>query len=299
MSKPFLKWIGGKNRIADFIGKKILSCQKNMIEKNKRYHKSQQTRFVEPFVGSAAISIQVCKHFDSILLADYNEDLINLYSILNTSNSASINNFIYQVTQNFREETHTKEKYYELRTLFNNTNISINPELRAALFVYLNRHGFNGMCRYNSTGGFNIPVGHYVNPPTPSIKEMVEFSNMLVEKNAELIFCSFEDVLKSSKHGDVVYCDPPYIPLSITSSFTAYTSDGFSNTQHQQLADLALSAKKRGACVLISNHHVKGVTDVLYKHATRPIVPFNVQRTVSAKVSSRKPVEEILAIYEP
>lgn len=277
MPKPFLKWIGGKQRVISNIVPHIDTCS--------------GTRFIEPFVGSAAIALQVHQNFNKLLLTDYNEDLINLYDVVK---SGDINKFIYGVSQYFRPETHTSSEYYRLREVFNSSSNALE---RSELFIYLNRHGFNGMCRYNATGGFNIPVGHYKNPPILPFKEIVEFSKMLKDTNTDLKYCSFEEVFKSIGAGDVVYCDPPYIPLNLTSSFTSYTSEGFNWTQQQQLADLARAARGKGACVLISNHYIKDVVPQLYHGAE--LVKFHVHRSIAAKASSRKQVEEVLAIFRP
>ena len=277
MSKPFLKWVGGKHKVINKIVPHINTCP--------------GTRFIEPFVGSAAISIQVHESFDRLLLADYNIDLINLYDLLKNGDAED---FADLTSQFFGADTHTPEMYYHLRKEFNTTQ---DPNLRAALFIYLNRHGFNGMCRYNASGGFNIPVGRYKNPPLFPRGQMLEFSKMLRDNDAELKFCSFEEIFPLVGEGDVVYCDPPYIAINATASFSSYTADGFTGEQQMQLADLAREARARGAHVLISNHYLEEIIPELYRGAELEIFP--VQRTISAKASSRKKVDEVLAIFRP
>ncbi len=277
MPKPFLKWVGGKHKVIKNIVPHIEKCQ--------------GTRFIEPFVGSAAISIQVHEQFDRLLLADYNVDLINLYDLLK---NGDVEDFIDLTSQFFGEDTHTSDMYYHLRKEFNNTN---DPILRAVLFIYLNRHGYNGMCRYNSSGGFNIPVGRYKTTPMFPKENMLEFSKMLKDNDAELKYCSFEDIFPMVGEGDVVYCDPPYIAINATASFSSYTADGFTGEQHVLLADLAREAQGRGAHVLISNHYLEEIIPDLYRGAELEIFP--VQRTISAKASSRKKVDEVLAIFKP
>lgn len=277
MPKPFLKWVGGKHRVIDRIVPHINTCP--------------GTRFIEPFVGSAAISIQVHADFDRLLLADYNLDLINLYDLLK---NGDVEDFIDLTSRFFDADTHTSDMYYHLRKEFNGTT---DPNIRAALFIYLNRHGFNGMCRYNASGGFNIPVGRYKNPPMFPKDAMLEFSKMLRDNDAELKYCSFEEVLRIAGAGDVVYCDPPYIAINATASFSSYTADGFTGEQQVLLADLAREAQGRGAHVLISNHYLEEIIPELYRGAELEIFP--VQRTISAKASSRKKVDEVLAIFRP
>lgn len=277
MPKPFLKWVGGKHKVIKNIVPHIQTCS--------------GTRFIEPFVGSAAISIQVHEQFEKLLLADFNFDLINLYDILKNGN---IEDFVELTSFFFGKNTHTKDMYYHLRTEFNTT---ADPLVRAALFIYLNRHGYNGMCRYNSKGVFNIPVGQYKTPPMFPREGMLEFSNMLRNSDAELKYCSFEEIFSSVGAGDVVYCDPPYIAISATSSFSSYTANGFTGEQQILLADLAREAQERGANVLISNHYLEKIIPDLYHGAE--LVVFPVQRTISAKASSRKRVDEVLAIFRP
>ena len=276
MPKPFLKWAGGKHRIRDKIVPHILDCN--------------GSRFIEPFTGSLAIPLHVYDKFDSLVVADYNADLINIYEILKDGDP---NEFLELVSGFFTEDTNDKDMYYHLRKEFNSTN---DPLIRSALFIYLNRHGFNGMCRYNSSGGFNIPFGKYKKPLLPS-NEILECSKILKENDFTLIQCSFELLFDEVTAGDVVYCDPPYIPIDATASFTSYTADGFTGEQQVQLADLARECQARGAHVLVSNHYLEDIIPELYHGAE--LITFPVQRFIAAKKENSKAVEEVLAIFHP
>ena len=144
MSKPFLKWAGGKYKLVPFI--------ETHIPTKKR------KRLIEPFSGSAALSLSL--DFERYLLNDINTDLIVLFSNLKTEKHS----FIDYAHSFFIPENNNEKKYYDLRDRFNHSTDTIE---RAALFVYLNRHAFNGLCRYNSKGCFNVPFGRYKSPYFP------------------------------------------------------------------------------------------------------------------------------------
>lgn len=147
MSKPFLKWAGGKSKLATFIESHIPS--------------KHRQRLVEPFAGSIALSLAL--EFEAYFLNDTNGDLIELYRVLKNEKQA----FIDYAYSFFTPENNQDSRFYELREQFNGSK---NTEERAALFIYLNRHAFNGLCRYNSKGGFNVPFGKYRAPYFPKVK---------------------------------------------------------------------------------------------------------------------------------
>lgn len=211
--RPFLKWAGGKYRLAQFIAQHIPA---------KDYQ-----RFIEPFAGSAALSLAF--EFESYLICDINPDLINLYQQLKHTGLE----FIDYAQSFFVAENNNAENYYDLRKQFNHTD---QPTKRAALFLYLNRHGFNGLCRYNRQGAFNVPFGRYKKPYFPR-QEMLHFWH----KSPRMQFkhCSFEQAFAQIKEKDLIYCDPPYVPLSVTASFTAYSKESFGPEQQLLLAELA------------------------------------------------------------
>lgn len=265
--KPFLKWAGGKFRVLPHIQK--------ILPKGKR--------LIEPFVGSGAVFLN--SNYDSYLLSDSNADLINLYNQIKQNGP----NFIKFTKSFFNGKYNTEEAFYEQRTLFNKTD---DIELKSALFVYLNRHCFNGLCRYNKKNEFNVPYGRYKKPYFPQL-EMNAFC--LQSKNATFITQDFRETMKSAKKGDVVYCDPPYVPISDTSNFTDYSSGGFDLVDQKDLIDLAAKLQIKKIPVLISNSDTKWTKDN-YKNAY--INYFDVQRFISANSSKRKKAGEILALFE-
>lgn len=191
----------------------------------------------------------------------------------------------------FRPENNDKESYIALRTAFNKTT---DQEKRAALFLYLNKHGFNGLCRYNASGGFNVPFGDMNSPKIPE-KEILIFSELL--SDADFRVQDFKSIISEAGLGDFLYCDPPYAPLTETASFASYAKSGFSEREHRELAISCEEAAQRGAYVIISNHDTP-FTREIYQNAS-DIISLDVTRSVSASGGSRKKAKEILSIMKP
>jgi DNA adenine methylase len=267
--RSILKWAGNKTRVIDEI---LL-----WLPTGKR--------LVEPFVGSAAVFSNT--EFPRYLLCDSNADLIGLYELLKKHGDA----LIEAARPLFTPETNTKQVYYALREEFNLRGTE--PLRHAALFLYLNRHGYNGLCRYNSKGGFNVPFGSRPKVYFPEA-EMRRFIQRV--KKASLRQQDFTRCLAESREGDVIYCDPPYIPLSDTASFTAYQQDDFSLTQQRQLAELARDCAARGIPVLISNHDTPLAREL---YADAQLFELQVQRHISCKGNNRGKAPELLAFFDP
>ncbi len=265
--RPFLKWAGNKFRILDHIEPLLPSGQ----------------RLIEPFAGSGALFLN--SEFEHYLLSDRNADLISLYNILKQDGRE----FIDYCSQYFINRNNQEKRYYRLREQFNHCDES---RLRAALFVYLNRHGYNGLCRYNAGGGFNVPFGRYKRPYFPA-KEMLSFHQKA--RRAEFLVSDFEQTMRQAQQGDVIYCDPPYVPLSASANFTSYSAGGFSLTDQTLLAELAKESVQRGIPVLISNHNTK-FTRQIYRPAKTKT--FQVQRYISCNGEKRNSAGEILALFK-
>ncbi|RCU45074.1 Dam family site-specific DNA-(adenine-N6)-methyltransferase [Corallincola luteus] len=266
--RAFLKWAGGKYGLVEEINRRLPSGD----------------TLVEPFVGAGSVFIN--SDYKNYRLNDINPDLIGLYQLLADQGDR----FIAAVKPLFSEQHNTPEAYYHWRQVFNQ---SADPELRSRLFLYLNRHGYNGLCRYNKKGAFNVPFGRYKRPYFPE-KEMAFFAEKA--KRATFTCMPFAEVMRATGPGDVVYCDPPYWPLSPTASFTSYHGAGFNRAEQESLALVAQEvSSKNGVPVLISNHEVTE-TRALYAPANLDIV--RVKRTISRNGSGRQKVSELLAFYE-
>ncbi len=264
---PFLKWAGGKRKIIDKI--------KALLPEGQR--------LIEPFCGSATVFLNT--DYSKNLIADTNKDVINIYHHLQQKETT----FVEYASQFFIPANNDADKYYEFRKTFNETD---NKQLRAALFLYLNKHGYNGLCRYNSSGGFNVPFGKYkkVSFPEAYIYEFIEKSN-----NAEFVNQDFETTMANAKQGDVIYCDPPYVLSNDSNSSFKYQKNGFSIEQQKKLAELAEELAKKGIPVLISNHFTD-FTKEIYKNSEQ--ITFGVKRTISCKGNDRQEASEVLALFK-
>lgn len=289
---PFLKWAGGKRRLVPFIAETLgvapsATCLplRNSTPSRERSQRRWK-RLIEPFAGSAAVSLALADAFDEIWLNDVNADLMNVYTVLRESPEE----YIEMTRALFSPETNNPETYYRLRDEFNRTR---SRQKRAALFLYLNRHGYNGLCRYNNVGEFNVPFGKYKRPyfPEAELRAAVD-----VLRKSNLTCLDFEEVMRQAGPGDVVYCDPPYVPLSATASFTDYAAGGFGPEDQERLVIAAEKASRRGAVVAISNHDTEWTRE-LYRNAE--VHYTQVRRSISANGQTRGEVREVLAVYWP
>ncbi|PJD95996.1 MAG: DNA adenine methylase [Legionella sp.] len=264
--RPFLKWAGSKYNCLN----EVLS----MLSPGKR--------LIEPFSGSGVIFMNT--DYPAYLMAEGNADLVFIFKILQEQGEA----FIDYCQQYFTPEKNDKEYYYEARHQFN--SLPLSPE-RAALFLYLNRHGYNGLCRYNSKGIYNVPFGLYVKPYFPR-KEMLYFHQKC--KNTEFLHHDFRDTFRLAEPGDVIYCDPPYVPVNDKTKPLPYLKKQFNEADQIELAALAEESATRGIRVLISNHDTL-FTRKHYQKAT--IKSFPVARWISCQTQLRQPVKELLALF--
>jgi len=266
-NRAFLKWAGGKYPLVDDI---------------KRYLPVGDC-LIEPFVGAGSVFLNT--DYDAYILADINSDLINLYNIVKTRHEE----FIRDARELFTPEFNQSERFYELRAEFNACK---DIYRRSLLFLYLNRHCYNGLCRYNLSGSFNVPFGRYKKPYFPE-DELYWFSEKA--QNAQFVCEHYQQTLEKAQRGSVVYCDPPYVPLSATANFTAYHTNSFSLADQQNLARLAeqLLADQQ-VPVLISNHDTELTRD-WYSAATLHVV--TARRTISSNILQRSKVTELLALY--
>jgi len=265
-----LKWAGGKKKVINDIASLLPT-------KGKK-------RLVEPFVGGGSVFLNL--EFDEYLLVDMNKDLISLFNFIKSQPTQ----FISDAAKFFNSDNNQLEQYYEFRRQFNQ---STDAYERSLLFLYLNRHGYNGLCRYNKSGGYNVPFGRYKHPYFPE-KELEYFSEKA--QKATFIQGDFETAFSQLNADDVVYCDPPYSPINRTSNFTAYAGNSFTDEDQQRLVRCAEVAKSKGVPTLISNHYVD-FTRELYKGSTKHKL-FQVQRSISQKGKGRIKVKEILALYK-
>lgn len=265
--RAFLKWAGGKYALADAIRRVLPPGEK----------------LIEPFVGAGSVFLNT--DYDQYLLNDINADLINLYRTLKRRPRS----YIADARELFVNQTNTADAFYQLRAEF---NASTDIYERSLLFLYLNRHGYNGLCRYNASGGFNVPFGRYKRPYFPEAE--LEF---FAEKSRKATFtCEpFEHSFRRARKGSVVYCDPPYLPLSPTANFTSYTARGFGYDEQSLLAQKARqAAQNRQIPVVLSNHDTYEARH-LYQGAE--LTRLQVNRFISQNGATRRKVPELLAYF--
>lgn len=266
VTRPFLKWAGNKYRLLDKI-KLVLP---------------EGRRLIEPFSGAAATFLNT--DYRRTWLNDLNVDLINVYRHL----SENENDFINFSESFFTPKNNQEKRYYQLREHFNSTQDGLE---KSALFLYLNRHSYNGLCRYNRKGGFNAPFGRYKKPYFP--KQQLEFFAGKT-KSLKLTHQSFEKVMLKAKTGDVVYCDPPYVPLTTTANFTQYSYKSFVKEDQERLAELANELSAKGIPVIVSNHDTPFTRKI---YAGAKINKFTVPRYISCKGNQRVAAKELLAVF--
>lgn len=265
--RPVLKWAGGKARLLPDILERL---------------PSEISTYYEPFVGSGAVFFALAgtKRFKRAVLSDRNPELINVYTALQKNCDEVISHL-----RDYRDE-HGRDFYYEVRAL---TPDDLDPFERAARTIYLNKTGFNGLYRVNRSGGFNVPFGRYAKPNICNEPRLLATAEAL--RGVTIQVKDFEAACEESRRGDAVYFDPPYVPLSKTSSFTAYHSEAFDEAEHKRLAKVFDRLAKRSVRVVLSNSDTP-VTRALYEKWR--IDPISVSRPINSKIDQRGNVGEIL-----
>jgi len=265
--RPFLKWAGGKYSIVDKIKK----------------HLPEGKTLIEPFVGAGAVFLNT--DYEKYILNDINQDLINLYNAI----QYDVDSYVTDAKKFFSEKNNEDKRYYALRDKFNS---SVDIYERSLIFLYLNRFGYNGLCRYNQSGGFNVPFGKYKKPIFP--QEKIEYFAEKSQK-AKFVCEDFKKVFSRARKSHVIYSDPPYAPLSDAAYFSAYSTADFSLDDQERLANAARAIATKGIPIVISNHDTK-YTRNIYKGAR--IVSLDVRRNISCKSNQRVKAKEIIAIFK-
>ncbi len=266
--RPFLKWAGGKYSMLPDLYQVIPAGM----------------RLIEPFVGGGSVFLNSDKHA-CFLLADVNTDLINLYQML-----AVVPGAVIRHARVMFDRLNDAESYMALREEFN-AQVMDAPE-RAAAFLFLNRHCFNGLIRYNRNNQFNVGWGKYPSPYFPE-EEIRAFTEMA--HNCVFMAAGFRRTLALAGEGDVVYCDPPYEPMPGKDGFTHYAAGGFTWDDHIALAECCVAAHQRGARVVIGNSTSPRVIDLYSQHGFE-IRYISARRSISSKGSTRETAKDLVAI---
>ncbi|MAV13423.1 MAG: hypothetical protein CMC28_00325 [Flavobacteriaceae bacterium] len=266
MSRPFIKWAGGKYRIA---------------EKLNSFKPKNINTYFEPMVGSGGLFFS--NPPKKAYLSDINSKLINTYNVI--KNKAYFQELIDELYL-FQDITHSKENYLKIREAFNQDDLnSINS---AVYFIYLNKMCFNGLYRENSKGHFNVPMG---DKREFSVDEenLIKVHNAL--QNIEIACHSYENI--DPKKGDFVYLDPPYIPLDKL-SFTQYSKSDFGEKDHRKLAKFCVKLDKRGVNYMISNSNTDMTKDIYVHSEHIQFHEIQVMRTISGSKNNRGMAGELI-----
>lgn len=266
--KPILKWVGGKRQ--------LLSQIIPLIPKHNKY--------IEPFIGGGAVLFDLAPK--KAVISDFNSELINLYKVIKTSPKELV-----EVLKT-HADNNSNDHFYNIRSLDREESFkNLSDVEKAARIVYLNKTCFNGLYRVNSLGFFNSPYGKYKNPKICD-EELIYRLSEYFNKNDIKIFCQdYKETLKEAKKGDFVYLDPPYMPISISSSFTGYTENGFSYKCQEELRDECVKLKERGVSFIQSNSDCPEIRE-LYKDFK--IISVEAKRNINSKGDKRGPVGEVL-----
>lgn len=288
-AKPFLKWAGGKTQLINDI-KKVLPKEFTKYKFN----------YIEPFVGSGAVLFWMLNNFPKIekaIINDINADLTNTYKVISHSpfELISILNQFQNEYHSLEDNSEIKKEYYlEKRENFNSRKFS-NTE-QAAFFIFLNRTCFNGLYRVNKNNFFNVPIGSYKKPTICDAENILAVSESL--KKVEILTGDYQQTLDFAERPALFYFDPPYKPLSKTSSFNSYSKDDFNDDEQIRLRDFCKKLDSLNHYWILSNSDLKSKNiednffDDLYSD-------FNIQRieakrSINANPEKRGKLTELL-----
>ena len=287
--RPLLKWAGGKRQL---------------LPQLRSYYPVRFTRYIEPFFGSGAVFFDLLNtgrlRGRPATLADVNPDLIGCYLAVRDDVEAVIRGLRALARQHARRGD---ELYYGVRDRFNDMRAAgglrglYTPEM-AAMLIYLNRTGFNGLFRQNRDGAFNVPAGRYLNPRICDPEHLRSVADAWQQPGVRIDLASFDATLAQAGRGDFVYCDPPYAPLSRTASFAHYTAGGFTAFDQHRLQEAVIMAARRGATVVVSNSSapeiVNGYTTSAALDAGLVVRTVPARRAINSHAGKRGPVDELI-----
>lgn len=270
---PFVKWAGGKRQL-------IPQIRERMPEKYNDYY--------EPFVGGGAVIFDLLPV--NALINDINKALINTYRIICNESDAFLKE-VNRLDNDMWEDG--KKYYYSIREHYNDKLMRSEYDVElAALFVFINKHCFNGLYRVNGKGLFNVP---YNNSRRVSVDEDVIIATSEYLRGVTIIDGDFEQACKNAKKGDFVFIDSPYAPLNPT-SFESYTKEGFDIESHKRLAKLYDELTARGCYCMLTNHNTELINE-LYGNKDYKIDVVSVKRMINSDASNRVGEEVIICNY--
>lgn len=263
--RPILKWVGGKTQL---------------LEQMKPLMPTTFRRYFEPFVGGAAVffDLRAERPDTPAFLSDVNAELVNCYT--------AVRDDVDGVIRALGKHVYDRDHYYEVRA---RKPADLAPAVRAARTIYLNKTGYNGLYRVNKSGQFNVPFGRFTNPLFCDEDNLRACARAL--RGVSIEHGDFSDVTKHAKKGDFVYFDPPYVPLSPTSDFTAYIPGGFREAEQEKLAKVFAKLAKKGVHVMLSNSDTPLVRKL---YAGFDIHVVYASRSVNSNAAGRGKLREVV-----
>ena len=293
--RPFLKWVGGKRQLLPVL---------------RPFYPAQFNRYFEPFLGSGAVFFDLLGRGalagKQVTLSDDNADLIGCYNRV----SDSLDKIVDELERLAKGHADGgREHYLSVRDdRFNPSravwrdaggDVDRYPTELAAMLIYLNRTGYNGLFRVNASGEYNVPPGRYDNPKIVDRPLLTLASGALSAPNVSVHKSSFDHVLENARAGDFVYFDPPYAPLSATANFRGYTGRSFTEVDQQRLQQAMIELAHRGVQVVLSN---STAPEVLHLYERNPVAHaaglkawrFPARRAVNSRADRRGAVQELV-----
>lgn len=268
--QPFIKWAGGKRQL---------------MKEIEKYIPNRISTYYEPFLGGGAVLFNLQPK--KAVVNDSNPELINAYEVIRDN--------VDELIIDLKKHENTKEYFYEIRKIDRTPEYAeLSKVKKASRLIYLNKTCYNGLFRVNSLGEFNTPFGNYKNPNIVNEHVLKSVSNYLNQNDIKFLCGDFEHSLKNIRKGAFVYLDPPYAPLSDSSSFTGYTLDGFNDSDQIRLKELCDKLQERGVKFLLSNSTAPIILD-LYKDESRYEINYvDAKRNINSVGNGRGEIKEVL-----
>lgn len=267
-NRPLLKWAGGKSQILP-----------QLLE----HFPHDFQRYIEPFFGGGAVYFALAKAVPAVL-NDINHEIVAVYETVR-DDPLALMRALDELSEKYSEEF-----YYELRAMLPDDKVKC-----AARTLFLNKTGFNGLYRQNQKGEFNVPFGKRLRCPA-----LYDRDNLLSisKKLQSARFCceDFVSILNTAGDGDFVYCDPPYQPLTVTSSFNRYFQRGFDLEDQARLRDACAAATQRGAVVIVSNSTAPAIVELYRNFEMRRVLA---RRAINSNAFRRGKIEELVVVLKP
>ena len=289
MAKPFIKWAGGKTQ--------LLTQFENILPHN--LEEAEHFTYIEPFVGGGAMLFHMLQKYTNIgrvIINDINPNLITAYRVIRDTPERLITDLKMlqrEFRQNSNEEAR-KEYFLRIRKSYNED--THNDVTNTAMFIFLNRTCFNGLYRVNSKGYFNVPFGKYTNPTICDEELLLEDSKIL--QNVEILCGDYTLIERYVDNNTFIYFDPPYRPLTTTSSFTSYSKVNFDDTEQTRLAHFFARLSRYGCKMMLSNSDccAQNPNDTFFENLYGNFIidKVHASRFVNAIPSKRGKLTEIL-----